>query len=136
MSAAWLSDSAMEALIVGGVSYLAAKGMGKDSSIVEKGGVEVGMSTYYGLAGAAGSIIGNSMKQYVLPFIPGNNENGVMAESTLIKPALTGAVNGALNQFLIGQQAVDGFIYGAGSQIAGSYIYSGVLKQYITPASQ
>ena len=85
---------------------------------------------FLGLVGTGSSIAGESLKQWVLPMLPGNGSYS-MLESTFLQPALVGAVEGSALLFLTKTRFTEGFLLGAGSEIAGSYLYNGVVAPYL-----
>lgn len=119
-----------------GVAYF---GMGEKGNVPFYGTTINGAIGVFGAVGTA-SLIGEYLKNYLLPYIP-SNSNYAELEATLINPVLTGVSSAALFR-LAAMQPIDGlslpppslgrtFLLGAGSEVAGKYLYDGLVSQYI-----
>lgn len=125
-----LSENFIQPVVVGLVNVAGAYAVGEGNNSARLGGMSVPLPIFLGLVGSASSIAGETLKNYVLPMLP-NNAKFASLEGVLLQPALCGLVEGSALQFLTKTRFKEGFILGAGSEIAGSYLYSGVVKPYL-----
>lgn len=125
-----LSEQFLHPVVVGVLGYFGAHMAGDGNKVVTTFGMEQSLPSYIGLVTAASSLAGESLKQWVLPMLP-NNQNYSSLESTFLQPGLTGLVDGTALFLLTGSRFMEGAVIGAASEIAGGYLYDGVIKPYI-----
>jgi len=125
-----ISENLLQPIVVGLVNTAGAYAMGEGDKSAIFSSLSVPLPIFLGLVGTGSSIAGESLKQWVLPMLPGNGSYS-MLESTFLQPALVGAVEGSALLFLTKTRFTEGFLLGAGSEIAGSYLYNGVVAPYL-----
>lgn len=81
-----------------------------------------------------GSMLADIAHQYVFPELPVNNKMAFTV-SSLVAPAITGAAVAAggfiYNSELVAQAGGSMFMYGAGSELAGNYLFEAVVAPYL-----
>lgn len=129
MSKSKLSEQFIQPLIVGGLGFLGSHFMGDGGKEAIVGSMNMSLPLFMGVVTGVSSAVGESLKQWVLPMLP-NNMNYASMESTFLGPALVGGVDALAVYFLTKTRFTEGLLLGAGSEIAGSYLYSGVIAPY------
>lgn len=129
MSKSKLSEQFIHPLIVGALGYAGSHFMGDGGKEAVVGSMSVSLPLFMGVLTGASSVVGETLKQWVLPMLP-NNASYVSMESTFLGPAIVGGVDGLAAYLLTKTRFTEGLILGAGSEIAGSYLYSGVIQPY------
>ena len=84
-----LSEQFVHPLIVGGLGYLGAQLIGEGNKVTFVGGMRISVPLFIGTVTGASSAVGETLKQWVLPIIPGNVSYSSV-ESTFLGPALVG----------------------------------------------
>lgn len=136
-----LTDTLIVPAIAGvtavGVSYF---GMGEPMGSIPFFGsrINAGVGIFSAVAGS--SLIAESAKNYVLPYIP-NNSDYADLEAGLVSPVLNGlacyglfkvaALSPIDNYFQVEPSFMRAFALGAGSEIFSKYAYDNLIKQYI-----
>jgi len=129
MSKSQLSEQFIHPIIVGGLGYLGSHFMGDGKKVAVIGSMNLSLPMFMGAVTGISSAVGESLKQWVLPMLPNNMSYSSM-ESTFLSPAIVGGVDAAAVYILTKQRFGEGFMLGAGSEILGSYLYSGIIAPY------
>ena len=125
-----LSKQFVHPVIVGLIGYLGAHAMGEGNKKAIIGSLEFSLPMFFGITTGVSSAAGETLKQWVLPILPGN-AGYVSLENTFLSPALVGGVDGAVMYLLTKTRFMEAFILGAGSEVLGSYLYDGLIKEYV-----
>jgi hypothetical protein len=129
MSVSKLSEQFVHPLIVGGLAYVGANMMGEGNRMVKLAGLKMSLPLFFGVTTVASSAVGESLKQWILPMLPGNASFASL-ENTFLSPAIVGGVDAVTMYFLTRTRFVEAFALGAGSEVLGSYLYDGIIKNY------
>jgi|GEM_PF-5815487 len=126
-------ETAIKPLVVGVTTALVASQMSNNSFAV-RGLGQMPLWLVAGSAGMVSSYVSEVGHNYLYPALGASQRNATLA-STVAGPALAGAslvgVLSILNKNVLSDPAFGfskTFLIGAGSEVAGSYLYDGVLK--------
>jgi hypothetical protein len=125
-----VSEQFLHPFIVGLVSIAGSYASGESGKVAQIGGISLSLPVFQGIVTGLSSTGGETLKQWVLPMLPNNAMYSNM-ESTFLSPVLVGVTNGVAMHLLTKTRGKERFVLGAGSEIAGSYLYDGVIKNYI-----
>src|ERR1700744_6621071 len=127
-----ITEVLVKPLLVGVSGYLGAMLVGAEEDATLLGSINVSLPMFSGLVSVGRSLGGEVLKNYALPYIPGNSGRSANTQGMLIAPLFNGIVSGLTLYALegTGQSFKEGAIVGAGSELAGSYAYS-VLAPYV-----
>ena len=117
--------------IVGGIAAAGSMFLIDGAARVPFFGMDMSAPVAIGGAVAVGNIAASLSHDYVLKMLPGNDEKMIAWESAILGPALTGAASVLAANMTIG--SITGstamfqlFALGAGSQVAGSYVFAAI----------
>jgi len=131
-----LSSQFGRPLTVGVLSYLGAMAFLPQSS-ANIMNYSINSNLYYGVLGVAGSFVSELGKNWILPMIP-NNMPFYQTEVMLIAPLLNAGIFALGTKYMVSGSSIyssPGLLYpallGAGSQVAGSYLYDAIWAPYV-----
>jgi hypothetical protein len=121
-----IAENLLEPLIVGGIATAAIKFMYPGSRTIKVlDAFPLPDYLAIGLAVGASSAVSETLKLWVLPYLP-NNKSFASLEGMLLGPALAGATSIVAMVALTDSKPasyLNSFLIGAGSDLAGKYLY-------------
>ena len=126
-----VSEYLIKPAIVGGIAAAGSMFLIDGATRVPFFGLDLSAPVAIGGAVAVGNVAASLSHDYVLGMLPGNDEKMIQWQSALLGPALTGAAsvlaaNATIGSFTDSAAMFQLFALGAGSQVAGTYVYAAI----------
>lgn len=126
-------------VLSGGFGYLGSKMILGNSGSVNLGGMSLDKNIAVGGLVAAGALVAQSTKDFVIPKIPIADARIKKVAEMAVGPVICGVTTGVLNSSLVSESSffgpvnqsgmVTNIAVGAGSYLAGQYTYDMLLKK-------
>lgn len=131
-----VSNLVVQPLVTGGIGYLGSKFVLGNTGQLSLGGKSVDKNLALAMISAAGAVVANTTKDYIIPYIPINDITVKQVAQKAVGPVICGTSTVLLENMIYptsfsgisGQSnstsAIGNFMVGAGSYLAADYVTS------------